>query len=149
MKTFIRHFYEALTRFSVKLQSLSLLFLRLILAYGFFEPAMSKWKDIESVGNWFADMGYPFPHLNAYLAASTELAGVFLLFLGLATRIISPLLIFVMIVAITTVHLRHGFDANNHGFEIPLYYALMLFVLFTFGPGKYSLDYLLCKGKEK
>jgi len=149
MRTFIQNFYTALTRLSVKMQDLSLLLLRLLLAYGFFGPAMEKWKNIQAVGDWFAGMGYPFPHLNAYLAASTELAGVFLLFLGLATRIISPLLIFVMIVAITTVHLRHGFDANNHGFEIPLYYALMLFVLFAFGPGKYSLDYLLCKGTEK
>jgi len=149
MRTFIQNFYTALTRLSVKLQDLSLLLLRLILAYGFFGPAMEKWKNMQAVGDWFAGMGYPFPHLNAYLAGTTELTGVFLLILGLATRIITPLLIFVMIIAITTVHLHNGFDVNNRGFEIPLYYALMLLVLFAFGPGKYSLDYLFRKRKEK
>ena len=30
-----------------KFHSISLLFIRLLLAYGFYEPAMNKWKDID------------------------------------------------------------------------------------------------------
>jgi len=126
-------------------QNLALLLLRLILAYGFFGPAMMKWQDMEAVGNWFHSLGYPFPHLNAYLSGTTELLGVILLVLGFGIRYISVALIFVMFVAITTVHLRHGFETGNNGFEIPLYYGLMLFALFAFGGGKYSLDYFLRK----
>ena len=126
-----------------KMQNVSLLFLRLILAYGFYEPAMMKWKDISSVAEWFGSMGIPLPTLNAYMAPSTEAAGVVLLTLGLATRLISIPLIVVMIVAITTVHLSNGFSSGNNGFEIPLYYMLMLLVLVAHGAGKFSVDHFL------
>ena len=123
-------------------QDTALLFARLTLAYGFYEPAMQKWSDISSVAGWFGTLGIPFPTLNAYLTASTELLGVILLTLGLFTRLISLPLIVVMIVAITTVHLAHGFSAGDNGFEIPLYYMLFLAIFASFGAGKFSLDHL-------
>jgi putative oxidoreductase len=126
-----------------KTKSLSFLFLRLILAYGFFGPTKMKWSNIDGVINWFSQMGMPMPALNAYLSASTEALGVILLVIGLGTRIITIPLMFVMFVAIKTVHWQHGFAAGDNGFEIPLYYMLMLFTLFTMGPGKISLDYLI------
>ena len=123
-----------------KLSDLPGLIFRLILAYGFYGPAMQKISNIDGISGWFASMNYPFPTLNAYLAAGTETLGFILLFLGLATRIITVPLMFVMIVAIGTVHLGNGFEAGNNGFEIPLYYLLMLFSIFISGPGKISLD---------
>lgn len=116
------------------------LFFRLILSYGFYGPAMMKLNNIDGIIEWFSGMGMPFPALNAYLAAGTETAGFVLLFLGLGTRIISIPLIIVMIVAIFTVHIGNGFEASNNGFEIPLYYLLMLFSLIISGPGRLSLD---------
>lgn len=124
-------------------QNISLLLARLTIAYGFYSPAMQKWSDIPSVASWFSTLGIPFPTLNAYLAAGTELLGVILLTLGLFTRLISIPLIIVMIVAITTVHLAHGFSAGDNGFEIPLYYMLFLAIFASFGAGKFSLDHLL------
>lgn len=124
-------------------RDISLLLVRLVLAYGFYEPAMNKWSDINGIAEWFATLGIPLPTLNAYMAASTELAGVVLLTLGLLTRFISIPLMVVMVVAITTVHLGNGFSAGNNGFEIPLYYFLMLFVLVSHGAGKISIDHLL------
>jgi len=124
-------------------QSLSLLFARLAVAYGFYDPAMQKWSDINSVATWFGSIGIPFPALNAYMAASTELIGVVLLALGLFTRLISIPLMVIMVVAIITVHLVHGFSAGDNGFEIPLYYMMFLAIFASFGAGKLSLDYLL------
>jgi len=49
----------------------------------------------------------------------------------------------VMVVAIVTVHLAHGFSAGDNGFEIPMYYMLFLAIFASFGAGKFSLDYLL------
>jgi len=121
-------------------QSIALLIARLIIAYGFYEPAMSKWKDIDSVAGWFASMGIPFPTLNAYMAAGTEILGVGLLVLGLFTRLISLPLIVIMIVAIFTVHLDNGFSAGTNGFEIPLYYMIFLMIFVSHGAGKFSLD---------
>ena len=121
----------------------SLLLVRLILAYGFWSPALMKWKGLEGTAGWFESMGYPLPMVSAILAALTEILGVILLTLGLGTRIIVLPLIFVMLIAIFTVHISNGFAAGDNGFEIPLYYILMLFSLFAFGSGKYSVDYLL------
>lgn len=128
-----------------KFESIPLLFIRLILAYGFYLPARMKWSNISGIAEWFDSMNYPFPSLNAYLAAGTEALGVILLTLGLATRIITIPLMFVMIIAILTVHLGNGFDAGDNGMEIPLYYLVMLFSLFILGSGKYSIDYLIRK----
>ena len=124
-------------------KNVSLLLARCTIAYGFYGPAMQKWSDISSVAKWFGTLGIPFPTLNAYLAASTELLGVVLLTLGLFTRLISIPLMVVMVVAITTVHLPHGFSAGDNGFEIPLYYFLFLALFASHGAGKFSLDHLL------
>ena len=124
-------------------KSLSLLLARLAVAYGFYDPAMQKWSDIKSVADWFGSIGIPLPTLNAYLAASTELIGVVLLTLGLFTRLISVPLMVIMLVAIFTVHLAHGFAAGDNGFEIPLYYMLFLAIFASYGAGKFSLDHLL------
>ncbi len=138
---------EKLRTVANKSDSLVLLLMRLALAYGFYVPAKMKWNDINAIGGWFESMGYPFPLLNAYLAGITEVAGVVLLVLGLGTRLISIPLIFVMLVAIFTVHIGNGFDAGGNGFEIPLYYILMLATLVVYSGGKYSADYLISKRK--
>lgn len=135
-----KNIYMEFSRLSEYGKSLALLFARLTIAYGFYEPAMMKWKDIGSVAEWFGSMGIPFPTLNAYMAASTEVLGVILLTLGLLTRAISIPLIVIMIVAIVTVHLPNGFSAGNNGFEIPLYYMLFLLTFLSHGAGKLSLD---------
>ena len=127
----------------------SLLLVRLTLAYGFYEPAVRKWQDIDAIASWFGSMGIPLPHLNAYLAASTEALGVVLLTIGLAVRFISIPLIVVMIVAIATVHWSNGFSAGNNGFEIPFYYMVMLLVLVSYGAGKLSLDNILANKYNK
>ncbi|GIV42537.1 MAG: hypothetical protein KatS3mg034_1847 [Vicingaceae bacterium] len=127
------------------LKDVSLFFVRIVLAYGFYGPAMMKWSNINGVAEWFSSMGLPLPTLQAYLAASAELLGVILLPLGLFTRWISIPLIITMIVAIKTVHWDNGFEASNNGFEIPLYYMLMLMVLLSHGAGKISIDHWLRK----
>ncbi len=143
-----KKFYGEVTRLFSYLQSLALLLARLAVAYGFYEPAMMKWADIGAVAEWFGSMGIPLPTLNAYMAATTEITGVVLLTLGLFTRIISLPMIVIMIVAIKTVHLAHGFSAGDNGFEIPLYYMLFLLIFVAFGAGKFSLDQLLFKDEK-
>ena len=131
-----------------KLQDLPLFFIRIILAYGFYTPAMMKLKDINAIAEWFASIHIPFPMLNAYLATGTEVLGVILLTLGLFSRYISIPLLITMIVAIVTVHWKNGFEAGENGFEIPLYYIIMLFTLIVYGSGKFSLDHWLFKNRN-
>lgn len=119
------------------------LFLRLVLAYGFLKPALLKINDIEGTAAWFAGLHIPFPTVNAYLSVGTEILGVVLLTAGLFVRAISIPLIVVMVVAIVTVHWENGFEAGNNGFEIPLYYILMLGSLVLYGAGRFSAGHLL------
>lgn len=125
------------------LQPVLLLAIRLVLAYGFYTTAIEKWKNISDVADWFGSLHIPAPLFNAYLSASTETLGVILLVLGLGTRVITIPLSILLLVAIVTVHWRHGFEAGNNGYEIPLYYLLLLGVLLVSGGGRMSLDYLL------
>lgn len=118
----------------------SLLIMRLVLAFGFFKPGVKKFEAINSTTEWFASLNIPLPKLMVLLTGTIEFAGFFLLMLGLLTRYISVLLMLIMLVAIFAVHLGNGFYAANNGFEIPLYYLVMLFVIFGKGPGKFSID---------
>jgi len=137
--------YNRITEMLKNLNDILLFAIRIVLAYGFYITASMKWQNIGGVAEWFGELGIPFPTINAYLAATTEAAGVVLLVLGLATRVISIPLIITMMVAIVSVHWQNGFEAGNNGFEIPLYYLLFLFALLIKSSGKYSLDYLLKK----
>lgn len=132
-----------------KLTSIPPLLFRLILAYGFYGPATMKIQDVDAIASWFTEMGIPAPTLNAYLATYTEFFGFILLTLGLATRYISIPLIITLIVAIKTVHWENGFNSGDNGFEIPLYYIIMLLALVINGPGKLSLDFLIKKFMSK
>ena len=139
MNRYINRYFTILA----SLKDLPPLMFRLILAYGFYEPAMQKIANIGAVAKWFGTMGIPFPLLNAYLAAGTEAVGIVLLTLGLGVRFIAVPLIVVMLVAISTVHLQHGFSCGHNGIEIPLYFMVMLVTLLTYGAGRFSIDRLV------
>jgi putative oxidoreductase len=126
-------------------KDLPLLAIRLVLAYGFYGPAKGHISDINGFADQLNGYGLHFPKLQAYMAATTEVSAVILLTLGLATRFISIPLIITMLVAIKTVHWGNGFDSGNGGWEIPLYYIIMLSTLFIYGPGKASVDYFINK----
>jgi len=148
MKNLTRKYNELIQGLQ-NLKDLPLLAIRIILAVGFLTPAMMKLQDVNAIAGWFESMNYPLPTLSAYLATATEAIGVALLILGLGTRFISIPLIIVMLVAITTVHMGNGFNAGDNGYEIPLYYMIMLFTLVVYGPGKVSLDHLIYKRTGK
>ncbi len=145
MITKLYSFYKQL--FS-SMKDLPLLFIRAVLVYGFYSPALYKVSDFSGTAEWFASMGMPLPTLNAYLAGITEFSGVILLTLGLGTRIIAFPMIITMLVAIFTVHIDHGFSAANNGFEIPFYYIIFLFTLMVYGPGRLSVDHLISKRRK-
>lgn len=95
--------------------------LRLYLVPVFWVAGNNKWNPLDkdsslnSIITWFGNsewgLGLPFPVLNAYLAWGAEYIGAILLALGLATRWICIPLMITMVVAATTVHLHHGWQA--------------------------------------
>jgi len=143
-----REFYLELSALLNYFRSLALLLARLAVAYGFYNPALLKWINFDTTVEWFDTLGIPFAYGATFLVASIEIIGVALLSLGLFTRIIAFPLIFIMLVAIVTVHISNGFSVANNGFEIPLYYIIFLSIFASYGAGRFSLDNLIFK-KER
>jgi len=136
MVTLILQIIDTLKRLS----DLPLLALRLIVAYGFYQPAIVKLKNVGALIEWFGKMGIPAPTLNAYMSLITETTGVLCLIVGFATRLITIPMMVIMAVAIVTVHWKNGFSCGHNGFQIPFYFGIMLFTLLVYGPGRFSLD---------
>jgi putative oxidoreductase len=127
----------------------SMLPLRLLLAYEFFGAGLEKLKG----ENWFMDIQdkFPFPfsllpvELSWQLATWVELLAPVLLVLGLGTRFASFSLIVLTIVAWVSVHAGLGYNVSDNGFKLPLMYLALLFPLLFSGAGKLSVDYWIAR----
>jgi putative oxidoreductase len=75
---------------------------------------------IQGVTGMLSHLGIPLPAVFAVILIVVELVGGILLISGLATRIPAALLAIDMVVAILTVHIKHGFFAQTGGYEFPL-----------------------------
>ena len=82
--------------------------------------------------------------LSLILVIFAELFCGFFVAIGFLTRLtVIPILV-VMIVVLFVVHIKDQFVM----IQLPFVYWLLCFVIFIFGSGRYSLDYLLF-GKKK
>lgn len=131
------------------LQSPLLLVIRLYWGYQFVLAGYGKFQHLSDVAGFFQTLGIPMPYLNALFAASAEFACGALLLVGLFSRIVSIPLFFVMLVAYATAHtdslvtLFTKFDPDPFFHEGPFLFAYAALLVFCFGPGKISLDYLV------
>lgn len=126
-------------------QSLLLLALRLYWGLGFFESGYGKLSNVAGVTQFFQGLGIPFPTANAYIAGSIECFGGILLIAGLFSRIAAIPLVIVMLVAYSTAHPEDWSSVAAFVAAAPFNFLLTALLVFAFGPGKISLDYLLCK----
>jgi uncharacterized membrane protein YphA (DoxX/SURF4 family) len=93
--------------------------------------------------NWFGnELHFPAPVLMYYLAKGSEFFGGAFLCLGLFTRIASSLTAFTMLVATFTANKGNMFVMD--GTITFAFFCVSLWFLF-YGPGKWSLDYLISK----
>ena len=143
---------------------ISLLVLRLLLGYEYFESGMAKLGG----DNWFARLDFPFPFslmsadVNWFFATWFELIGAVLLILGFATRYVSMTLIVVTLVAVYAAHLpTDGFGSISDLFDgyrisrecvegvctgnykLPVIFLIMFIPLALSGGGKLSVDHWL------
>lgn len=148
-----RRFYQGLIDVGSNLQSALLLAIRLFFGGSFFMTGLGKLQDIPAVTDFFTNVGIPFPFVNAYIASGIECIGGACLFLGLGSRLAAIGLVSVMTVALLTAN----FDVLAGGFNDPqklvshlaFVYLFASLLIFVFGPGKVSLDYLIEKQLEK
>ncbi len=140
-------FYEGIIRAGEGFQSYLLLAMRLFWGYQFFQTGMGKLSDISKVTAYFESLSIPFAEANAYMVGSFEMVGGILLMLGLGTRLIAIPLIVILCTAFATAHREAIHDADSFVSQSPFNFLLMCLVVFAFGPGKFSLDYLFSPRK--
>lgn len=87
-----------------------------------------------------------WPVIVGYLVGLAQVGGGLALLTGVFTRIGAICLIIVMLGAIFTVHLPHGFSVANGGYEFALTELLIAFALLLTGPGAYALNSILPEG---
>ena len=141
----------------------ALLALRLVVGFGFLAHGWAKWsRGPAGFARLLAQIGAPLPQLTAWVVTLTEILGGIAIVAGLFVAVASVPLIVSMLVAMFTVQLRFGFSSVNTigltpdgpvfgppGYEINLLYIGALLVLAFSGPGAWSADECLARGRGK
>lgn len=92
------------------------------------------------MAGFFEQLGLRPGILTVLLAGVGEVGGGFLIASGLVTPLGTALLAAVMTTAILSVHIRKGIWNSDGGFELPLVYLTIAYVVTAIGPGAYSID---------
>ncbi|WP_457601146.1 DoxX family protein [Hydrogenivirga sp.] len=141
--------YDKGLSFLPPLQSIFLFLLRFYWGWLFAQAGYGKLTHIERTTEFFKSLGMPLPELNAYFIGLTEFLGGFLLGLGLGTHLVGLFLTGEMFVAYLIAHrseLASLFSDPSEFYTAPPFTFLFVsVVLFLFGAGKVSLDYLISK----
>jgi putative oxidoreductase len=126
-----------------KLDWLGPLVARVTLGVLFVSTGWGKVHSLAKVTAYFAELGIPFPSIQAPMVSFIELIGGALLLVGLASRIAAAPLMASMAVAILTAQREniHGLP-DLFGLVEWTYFALLLWVGLA-GPGRISLDHAL------
>lgn len=141
--------YTLLVAWASKLQSPLLLALRLYWGWQFVGSGLAKLQDHTKFTELFMGWHVPLPGLNVWMAGTTECVGGGLLLIGLASRLTAIPLIFTMIVAYLTAELEtvQGIFSDPDKFvtATPFLFLLVCVIVLAFGPGVFSVDYLLAR----
>jgi putative oxidoreductase len=123
------------------MQACGLTILRIVVGIVFLVHGYQKLfhMGIHGVAGFFGHAGIPLPLVAAVIVSLVEFVGGILLIAGIAVRIAAALNAADMTVAILVVHLKHGFGAQNGGFEYPLTLLAATLCLALAGGGMFSL----------
>jgi len=131
------------------LQSPLLLAMRLYWGWQFFQTGKGKLMNLDKVTGFFQSLHIPHPHLNAIMAGCTECFGGLFLLLGLGSRVLTIPLIVTMCVAYLTAdpdRVKAIFsDPDKFVTADEFLFLLTTVIVLIFGPGKFSLDWLIAK----
>ncbi len=140
-------FYRGLVWAGDQFSHFLLLLIRLYWGITLCMAGWGKFVNHTHVAEYFQGLNIPFPSLNAYAAASTEFIGGACLALGLASRLASLPVIFTMVVAYLTTQLDSvkTLFSNPGDFvsQAPFNFLLAALIVFSFGPGAFSIDAII------
>jgi putative oxidoreductase len=147
-------FYRWLVQAGTLLQSPLLLLIRLCWGIQFFMTGLGKLMHIQKIIDYFTSIPIIFPALNAYLVGCTEMIGGALLTIGLASRLTAIPLAFTLVIAYLTTEkdalksLYTFTDVDPFLTAAPFLFLFACLIVIAFGPGVFSLDYLIKRRHE-
>jgi putative oxidoreductase len=141
--------YQALIFFGGMLKSPILLLCRLYWGGLFVAAGWEKLNNISQFAQFLETYHFPLTHVMAYFAACSEFFGGLCLLLGFASRLAAIPLIITMLTAYLTVHVAawNTFFKTPSLFiaEAPFNFLLTALIVLAFGPGRFSIDYMIEK----
>jgi putative oxidoreductase len=147
MMSLLRSAYRSATAILNRLQNPLLLAIRLYWGWQFCQDGWGKLTHLGKVTDYFTTLNLPAPHATAVFVGLVELVGGALLFVGLATRLVSLVLFVNMTVAFLAAEKDAflSFFSDPDKFQAASAYndwlaALLILIL---GPGAWALDRLL------
>ncbi len=143
--------YGLLVKIGDFCQNFFLLFFRVFFGIQLMQNGWGKLHHHSDIVEFFTSLGIPMPDLNAWVSSSVECFGSALMIIGFASRPIGALITFTMIVAYLSVEddrtkvldLLKLKDLDSFFKADPYFYWLTGIMVFCFGPGKFSADYLI------
>ena len=103
--------------------------------------------DLQKPADFFQSLGIPFPYQQAILVGATEFFGGLLLLAGFCSRLISIPLMILLSVAYLTADLEAVkmifSDPDKFLAAAPFLFLFAVVLVFLFGPGKFSIDWLI------
>lgn len=151
--TTCRRLYRRLINLLNSLHSPFLFCVRLYWGWQFWQSGWGKLQDISKPIGFFTDLGIPFPTFNAWFVAGLECFGGILLILGLGSRLLCiPLVIDMMVAYITADRdaLKSIFSSPDKFYAAaPYTFLFAALLILLFGPGSFSMDYLIARYVQK
>ena len=149
----IAFLYDLLVFVGNHLQSPLLFAIRFVWGIQLMQAGFGKLLNIDTPIGYFTQLGIPFPVENAWLVGFTETFGGMFLALGLLSRLTAiPVIISLTVAYITTeqdaLHKLLSLDTDDFFAAAPFLFLFAAVIVLAFGPGAYSVDYLLARWRK-
>lgn len=138
--------YGWIVKSGSNLQSLLLLYMRLVWGHQCFISGMGKFSDMSTVVHFFTSLNLAHPEFVAYAVAFFETVGGICLFLGFISRLAAIPIIVIMISALSLAHseafiqFRFLFEPGRLVHQAPYPFLITALLVLIFGPGRVSID---------
>lgn len=132
-------------------RDIAMLLARVILGVVLFAHGWQKLmiNGISGTYGQFEKLGIPLAIVSASFASFVEFVGGVLIVVGALTTTVVALDLIVMVGAAGFVHVTHGIFAQNGGWELVGVIVAAELALAAFGPGRFSVDHLVTRHRER
>ena len=132
-------------------RDIAMLIARIILGVVLFAHGWQKLmiNGISDTYGQFEKLGIPLAIVSASFTSFVEFVGGVLIILGALTTTVVALDLVVMVGAAGFVHVTHGIFAKDGGWELVGVIVAVELALAAFGPGRYSVDDLVSRRRDR